>query len=224
MPISAISSLNNNHIIPDKAANISPLSCTLQWRMGKLLVKTSEKLPQPYLTSLENEESLIECLKHSSVNLVSIDPKIGDSLLKVWVNACQKANKPIFMSIGKPQKLPKKGSQSFRILQKIIDWTWALFLLIFMSPVILGGLITMQVYSPKLLFDYEWYMGENRQLFRAIKLSSTAKNKMTNFNIVLGTYFLDNLSNVLNLFQGRFCLLNKYCLSLEDVARLSLEG
>ncbi len=223
MPLSVISSLDNNCIIPEQSANISSISCTLKWRRGKLLVKTPEKLPQPYLPSLENEEWLIECLKHSSVSLVSIDAKIGNSLLKVWANACHKANKPIFISIPGYQKLPKKGNQIFRILQIIIDWTWPLFLFLLMSPVILGGLITMQIYSPKLLFDYEWYVGENRQLIRAIQFSSTAKHKMTNFTVVLGTYFLDNLSNVLNLFQGKFCLLNNRCLSLEDAVKLSLE-
>jgi lipopolysaccharide/colanic/teichoic acid biosynthesis glycosyltransferase len=186
-------------------------------------VKTLGKLPQIHLAALENEESLIECLKHSPVSLVSIDPKIGDSLLKVWANACQKANKPIFMNISSYQKLPKKKNQIFRTLQIIIDWTWALVLLLFMSPVILGGLITIQLYPPKLLFDYEWYMEEQGQLFQTIKFSSKAKQEMTKFSIILGTFFLNNLSNGLNLFQGKFCLLNNRCLSLEDAVKLSLE-
>jgi hypothetical protein len=224
MPISVISSLNNNSIIPQSSENFNFLSCTLQWRRGKLLVKASEKFSQPHLAALENEESLIECLKHSPVNLVSIDPKIGYSLLKVWANACQKANKPIFINISVYRKSSKKGNQIFRNLRIIVDWAWALFLLLFMSPVMLGGLITIQIYSPKLLFDYEWYMGENRQLFRAIKFSSTAKHEMTNLIVVLGTFFLNNLSNGLNLFQGKFCLLNNRCLSLENAVKLSLEA
>ncbi len=223
MPISVISSLNNRSIVPQPSENISFLSCSLKWRRGKLLVKTLGKLPQIHLAALENEESLIECLKHSPVSLVSIDPKIGDSLLKVWANACQEANKPIFMNISSHQKLPKKGNQIFKTLQIIIDWTWALLLLLFMSPVILGGLITIQLYSPKLLFDYEWYMEEHGQLFRTIKFSSKAKQEMTKFTIILGTFFLNNLSNGLNLFQGKFCLLNNRCLSLENAVKLSLE-
>ena len=224
MPISVISSLNNNSIVPQSSENFNFLSCNLQWRRGKLLVKTPGKLPQPHLAALENEELLIECLKHSSISLVSIDPKIGASLLKVWANACQEAKKPIFMNISSDQKLPKKGNQRFRNLQVIIDWTWALFLLLFMSPFLLGGLITMQIYSPKLLFNYEWYVGEKGQIFRAIKFSLTAKQEMTNFIVVLGTFFLDNLSNVLNLWQGKFCLLTNRCLSLENAVKFSLEA
>ena len=224
MPISIISSLNSNSIVPQQSENFNFLSCSLKWRRGKLLVKASEKFSQPHLAALENEESLIECLKHSPVSLVSIDPKIGDSLLKVWANACQKANKPIFMNISGHQKLPKKGNQIFRTLQIIIDWTWALLLLLFMSPVMLGGLITMQIYSPELLFDYEWYVGEHGQLFQAIRFSSMAKQEMTDLNIILGTFILNNLSNVLNILQGKFCLINNRCLSLESAVKLSLES
>jgi len=224
MPISVIPSLNNNSILPQQSENFNFLSCSLKWRRGKLLVKATEKFSQPHLAALENEESLIECLKHSPINLVSIDPKIGYSLLKVWANACQKANKPIFMNISGDQKLSKQRNQTFKTLQIIIDWTWALFAMLFMSPVILGGLITIQIYSPKLLFDYEWYMGENGQLFQVIKFSSIAKQEMTDFNITLGTFILNNLSNVLNLLQGKFCLVNNRCLSLESAVKLSLES
>ncbi|BAZ84746.1 heterocyst development glycosyltransferase HepC [Dolichospermum compactum] len=223
MLISVISSLNNNSIFPQQSENFNFLSCTLQWRRGKLLVKAAGKLPQPHLAALENQESLIECLKHSPVSLVSIDPKIGDSLLKVWANACQKANKPIFMNISGHQKLSKQRNQIFKSLQIIIDWTWALFSLLCMSPVIVGGLITIQIYSPKFLFDYEWYVGENGQLFQVIKFSARAKQEMTDLNITLGTFILNNLSNVLNLLQGKFCLINNRCLSLENAVKLSLE-
>lgn len=82
----------------------------------------------------------------------------------------------------------------------------------------------MQIYSPKLLFNYEWYVGENGQLFQIIKFSSMAKQEMTDLNIILGTFILNNLSNVLNILQGKFCLINNRCLSLESAVKLSLES
>nr|WP_256376187.1 sugar transferase [Dolichospermum sp. UHCC 0259] len=127
------------------------------------------------------------------------------------------------MNISGDQKLSKQRNQIFKTLQIIIDWTWALFSILFMSPVILGGLITIQIYSPKLLFDYEWYVGENGQLFQAIKFSAIAKQEMTDLNITLGTFILNNLSNVLNLLQGKFCLINNRSLCLEDAVSLNLE-
>ncbi len=226
MPISVISSLNNNCIVPQQAENISSLSCTLQWRMGKLLVKTSGKLPQPYLVSLENEQSLIECLTRSSATLVSIDPKIGASLLKVWADACQKANKPIFMSLAGYRKLPKKDHQIFRILPRIIDWTLALFLLVFMSPFVLAVLIIMQIYSSDWLFNYEWYVGEKCQLFRVIKFNSNTSCtswNLTNLHISMGRYCLENYFNLLNVLQGKIYLIGRNYLSLEDAISLNLE-
>ncbi|GCL41712.1 heterocyst development glycosyltransferase HepC [Dolichospermum planctonicum] len=223
MPTSVISNLNNNSIIPQQSENISSLSCTLKWRRGKLLVKSSGKLPHPYLASLENQQSLIECLKHSPITLVSIDPKIGDSLLRLWADACQKANKPIFMSIPSYQKLPKKSNEFFRFFSRIIDWNFALFLLLFMMPFLIGGLIIMQIYSARILLNYEWYVGANGQLFQAIKFHSKFKDDTRNFPSGLCKYFLDIFSNLLNVLQGKYCLINNHCLSLEDAVKLSLE-
>ncbi|MBD2444391.1 sugar transferase [Dolichospermum sp. FACHB-1091] len=219
MPTSVISNLNP--IVPEQSENIRSLSCILKWRRGKLLVKTSGKLPQQYLASLENENSLIECLKHSPITLVSIDPKIGDSLLKIWADACQKADKPIFINIPAHRKLPKKSNQFFRKLSRVIDWILALFLLIFMGPFILGLFTTMQIYSPELLFDYQWYVGENGRIIKAIKFSSTVKYEITNFLPAIGQYFLETVSNILNVLQGKFSLINNCCLPLEDAVKLT---
>lgn len=223
MPTSVISNLNNNSIIPQHSENISSLSCTLKWRRGQLLVKSSGKLPHPYLASLENQQSLIECLKHSPVTLVSIDPKIGDSLLRLWADACQKANKPIFMSIPSYQKLPKKSNEFLRFLSRIIDWNLALFLLLFMMPFLIAGLIVMKIYSASILLNYEWYVGANGQLFQAIKFCSKFKDDTTNFLSNLSKYLLDIFSNLLNVLQGKHSLIGNHCLSLEDAAKLSSE-
>ncbi len=223
MPTSVISNLNNNSIIPQQSENISSLSCTLKWRRGKLLVKSSGKLPHPYLASLDNKQSLIECLKHSPITLVSIDPKIGDSLLKFWADACKQANKPIFMSIHSYQKSPKRSHELIRFLARIIDWNLSLFLLLFMMPFLMGVLIIMQIYSARILLDYEWYVGANGQLFEAIKFRSKFKDDTRNLSSDLCKYFLDIFSNLLNVLQGRFYLINNDCLSLENAVKFSLE-
>jgi hypothetical protein len=223
MPTSVISNLNNNSIIPQHSENINSLSCTLKWRRGKLLVKSSGKLPHPYLASLENKQSLIECLKHSPITLVSIDPKIGDSLLKLWADACKQANKPIFMSIPSYQKSPKKTHEFIRFLARIIDWNLALFLLLFMTPFLMGVLIIMQIYSARILLDYEWYVGANGQLFQAIKFRSKFKDDTRNLSSDLCKYFLDIFSNLLNVLAGNFYLINNHCLSLDNAVKLSLE-
>ncbi|MFM6001439.1 MAG: heterocyst development glycosyltransferase HepC [Dolichospermum sp.] len=223
MPTSVISNLNNNSIIPQHSENISSLSCTLKWRRGKLLVKSSGKLAHPYLPSLDNQQSLIECLKHSPITLVSIDPNIGDYLLRFWADACQKANKPIFMSIPSYQKLPKKSNEFLRFLSRIIDWNLALFLLLFMMPFLIAGLIVMKIYSANILLNYEWYVGANGQLFQAMKFHPKLKDDTKNFPFNLCKYFLDIFSNLLNVLQGKYSLINNHFYSLEEAVKLTLE-
>jgi hypothetical protein len=224
MQISVISSLNHNSIISKQSENISAGSCCLKWRMGKLLVKSSAKLSEPYLASLENKTSLIECLKHSPISLVSIDPKIGDAVIKVWANACQEANKPIFMNLTGDQKFLPKGNPIFKNLAKIIDWTLALFLVVLMSPFLLGGLILMQMSSPNFLFDYQWYLGEKMQLLRTIKFINNPSVEISNFHIIRITkYCLEKYFSLLNVLQCKNRLIGYQYLSLEDAITLGLE-
>ena len=69
--------------------------CTLQWRRNQLLVKPIGSVKQPYMPLLDSYESLKECLQHSSVNLVRIDPKLGEEKVKLWASAAVWASKPI---------------------------------------------------------------------------------------------------------------------------------
>jgi hypothetical protein len=81
-----------------------------------LLVKPPGQGNQPYLPSLNKEQSLVKCLEHSPVSLVRIDPKLGEYWLKVWATACEQASKPIFLHIPAAEHLSKQGSP-WRLLQ-----------------------------------------------------------------------------------------------------------
>ncbi len=91
-----------------------------------LLVKQLGRVKQPYLPALDSKRSLVKCLQHSPVSLVSIDPKLGEALLRFWADACQEAQKPIFLSIPAGNK---PSNQPWRQLQRLIDWIAALVLL-----------------------------------------------------------------------------------------------
>lgn len=224
MQSSLISSHNHNSIISNQSEHLSFLSCRLQWRMGKLLVRTSETFSQPYLASLENKQSLMECLKHSPISLVSIDPKIDPAVIKVWADACEEVNKPIFMNIPGYQKFPQTGNQIFTGLARIIDWTVALFLVFLMSPFLLPGLILMQMSSPNFLFDYQWYVGEKFQLVRNIKFRTNISADISSLHIISITkYCLEKYFNLVNVLQWKTRLIGYRYLSLEDAIRLSLE-
>ncbi|WP_341525853.1 heterocyst development glycosyltransferase HepC [Nostoc sp. UHCC 0302] len=197
--------------------------CTLQWRRGQLLVKPSGQVKQPYLPSLHNQPLLVECLKHSPVNLVSIDPKLGESSLRFWADACEQAHKPIFLRIPPGNKLPKQSSQSLRWLQRLIDWMIALVLLLIISPVMLILVMLIQSDSPESLFSCEWHVGQRGKLFRAIKFCTTKKYKLTPLGSWMCKYGVDNLPQLFNVLRGEMGLLGSRCWTLEDAVQLSLK-
>ncbi|WP_375468669.1 heterocyst development glycosyltransferase HepC [uncultured Nostoc sp.] len=189
--------------------------CTLQWRRGKLLVKPPGRIKQPYLPSLDSKRSLVECLQHSPVSLVSIDPKLGEALLRFWADACKEAKKPIFLSIPAGNKLP---NQPLRQLQRLIDWIAALVLLLLVSPVMLGLIVLMQVYSPGSLFCREWRVGERGKLFQSIRFYT---HNITPLGRWMGKSSLDNLPQLFNVLRGDMSLIGSRSWTLEDAVQLN---
>ncbi|MCC5645305.1 sugar transferase [Nostoc sp. CHAB 5824] len=189
--------------------------CTLQWRRGKLLVKPPGQVKQPYLPSLNSKRSLVECLQHSPVSLVSIDPKLGEGLLRFWADACEEAKKPIFLSIPAGNKLP---NQPLKQLQRLIDGIAAFVLLLLASPAMLALIVLMHVYSPGSLFCGEWRVGERGKLFRAMKFRT---QNITLLGRWMSKYSLDNLPQLLNVLRGDMSLSGSRCWTLEDAVQLN---
>jgi vacuolar-type H+-ATPase subunit F/Vma7 len=192
--------------------------CTLKWRRGQLLVKPLAGVKQPYLPSLDSKRSLVECLQHSPVNLVSIDPKLGEPMLRFWAEACEEAQKPIFISIPAANKL---ANQPWRQLQRLIDGIVAFLLLLLVSPIMLGLIVLMQVYSPESLFCREWRVGEQGKLFRTIKFCTTTKHNITPLGRWMHKYGVDNLPQLFNVLRGDISLTGSGCWTLEDAIQLS---
>ncbi|MBD2384414.1 heterocyst development glycosyltransferase HepC [Cylindrospermum sp. FACHB-282] len=223
MTTSIIPSSQSNYTVPQHYQDYPSPYCTLQWRRGQLLVKQPRLVKQPYLPLLDRKESLVECLKHSPANLVSIDPTLGEALLRFWADACEQANKPIFLSIPSGNKRTKQGSRILRWFQRPIDWITALVLLLILSPVMLVLVLLMCIYSPGLLFSREWSVGERGKLFRAIKFQTTVKENITPLGHWLCKSGLDNLPQLWNVLRGEMSLISPRCWTLEDAVRLSSE-
>ncbi|MEH2193268.1 MAG: heterocyst development glycosyltransferase HepC [Nostoc sp.] len=189
--------------------------CTLQWRRGQLLVKQPGRVKQPHLASLDSKRSLVECLQHSPVSLVSIDPKLDEPFLRFWADACKEAQKPIFLSISAGNKLP---NQPWRQLQRLTDSIAALVLLLLLSPVMLVLIALMQAYSPGSLFCREWRVGERGKLFQAMKFCT---HNITPLGRWMGKYNLDNLPQLFNVLRGDMSLTGSHCWTLEDAVQLN---
>jgi lipopolysaccharide/colanic/teichoic acid biosynthesis glycosyltransferase len=231
MANSIISNLQNYHNMSQE--NLDNHSyCTLKWRRGQLLVRLPEH-NQPYLPSLERLESLVECLKCSPVKLVRIDPRLGEAKLRLWADACLEAGKPMFMSVPSAQ-ITEEG-MFLKRLKFAIEWLIALILLLIASPVMLGLVAVMLVYSNKTLFQREWHVGERGKLFQAIKFRTTNQTITTSLSAKEGEqnttligswmrkYGLDNLPQLFNLLRGEMHLTGRRSRKLEDAIRLNVE-
>ncbi|MFH7030267.1 MAG: heterocyst development glycosyltransferase HepC [Heteroscytonema crispum UTEX LB 1556] len=243
MTSSIIPTLENYYTVAEQDEDNRSPYCMLQWRRSQLLVKPPKLLKQPYLSSLEREELLADCLKHSLINLVRIDPKLGEARLTIWAEACEQASKSIFLHIPSADRLPKQNSFIFKRLNRLIDWIAALVLLLAVSPVMLSLVWLMHVYLPGPLFSREWHVGERGKLFRVIKFRTTVENKKTLGNeqiayqnglsekkneqnvTLLGRwmqkYGLDNLPQLLNVLRGEMSLVGPRCWTLKDAVQLS---
>ncbi|MBV8883059.1 MAG: sugar transferase [Chroococcidiopsidaceae cyanobacterium CP_BM_RX_35] len=217
----------------------------LRWRQGQLLVSPKQKPLQPYLHSLENEQWLVECLKHSPVRLVRIDPTVGETNLKFWVSACKQASKAVFLRLPTAHVLPSRHCpQSWWLLKRLIDWGAASILLLVLSPVILGLVCLMGIYSPGPIFVQQWCVGERGKLFQLLKFRTTTvkvetfeQEMMGNQNPLqcedescvtsLGRWLrkssLDTIPQLLNVLRGEMSIVGPRPWNLADAVRLSPE-
>lgn len=204
----------------------NPLAqCRLQWRQGQLLVRSFQDFPLPYLPSLECEQKLVECLKSSPVRLVRLEPMLGEEALQRWADACERANKPMFLLQGTAiHKFSKKSSQFASGILRIIDWILALLLLIALSPILLTIVGFMLSYSQKTIFSGTWHIGLRGKLFRAIKFHTTQRSNNIDAPSLgrwLRKYRLDEIPLLFNVLRGEMSLLGLRPLTLAEAVRLS---
>jgi len=246
MTSSVIPTFNKNYYTVTQQHQDRPSPyCTLQWRRGQLLVKSPRDLQQPSLAALNTEQSLVNCLKSSPVNLVRIDPKLGEAKLRLWADACLQAKKPIFLHIPSANKQLKPGSSPLWWLKQLINWIAALVFLPVVSPVMLGLILLIRIYSPGSPFSREWHIGERGKLFQMIKFRTTvAEGKQHQIEVVkyhnrlcdsaddkyttlLGRWIcksgLDNLPQLFNVIRGEMSLVGPRCYTLEEAVRLTLD-
>lgn len=211
---------NYSPITPQTPESRSSLY-TLQWRRGQLVVTSWRKLPQPYLPSVDNQQLLVDCLKHSPINLVSIDATLGETVLKFWAEACQQANKPIFLRIPSNSKLFKRVSSGAIWLQ-LLDRVIAALLLLSLMPMMVIFIILMQFSSPNSLFTYEWCVGEKGKLFRGIKFATNHHKHSNKFGTWLHQSGLEYLPQLWNILQGDMSFIGTRCWTLKQAINLSL--
>jgi|SRR6478672_8131518 len=222
-----LSSLKINSTVEQKLLNNYLPQCSLLWRQRQLFVSLGDQSKQPYLSVFESEQQLVKCLKQSPVRLVRLDPVIGEAALFRWADACEQANKPVFLQ-GAIQKLPKNQSQLGGLQKQWIDSIAALLLLIGLSPVMLATAILISLYSPGQIFSRQWHIGSQGKLFQLLKFRTGIVNdyfcRSTPLVRWMYEYHVDQLPQLLNVLRGDVSLMDAYPLTVSEAMRFSLKN
>lgn len=195
--------------------------CTLKWRQGQLFVSVAQQSEQPHISAFESEQQLVECLKQSPVRLVRLDLTLGEAVLKRWADACEQANKPVFLQRAS-QKLPRRESQSTWQGKQWIDRIAAFVLLIVLSPIMLAAAILMYVYLPGAIFSRQWHISPRGKFFRLLKFRTTVANDDSRNTLLVRLmckYNVNELPQLLNVLRGEISLMDSHPLTLSEGVR-----
>ncbi len=245
--MTSITSLLQVDAFPQQSqASSCSTDCTLKWRQGKLLVRHSQQVKQSYLPALEDQRWLIECLKHSDAQLISIDPILGEQSLKFWADSCNQAYKPVFLWLPFTHELPQQHSPIMWWFKRLLDWVIAALLLLILSPIMLVLAVFIHFDSPGPIFFQQWRVGERGKLFKIFKfrtmvidaeklhhhVMTTQKGlhkrqddpRITPLGRWMRKYSLDELPQLFNVLRGEMSLVGPRPWALYDAVRISPQG
>ena len=227
MPQSTLSNFNiYSSVEQQHSSNYLP-HCILKWRQGQLFVRLGSQSKQPYISAFETEQQLVECLKPSPVRLVCLHSNLGEATLRLWADACEQANKPVFVRGNIPKTFQKQSKVSPQFKQWIDSFS-AFLLLLILSPIILATAILIYLYSPEPISPKQWYIGTGGKFFRLFEFRTTVANddsRATHLISWMCKYNLDKLPQLFNVLRGDISLKDLfYPLTISQALRLSLES
>lgn len=228
MANSTLSNFNTYSSVEQQHSSNYLPHCILKWRQGLLFVSLGQQTKQPYISAFETEQQLVECLKQSPVRLVCLHPTLGEATLKLWADACEQANKPVFLRRTIQQKTFQKQSQLSPQPKQWRDSIVAFLLILLFSPIILVAAISIYLNSPKPIFPKQWYIGTGGKFFRLLKFRTTLANddsRATDLIRWICKYNLDKLPQLFNVLRGEISLRDLFCpLTISEAVMLGSEG
>ncbi len=225
---STLSNFNIYSSVEQQHSNNYLPHCILKWRQGLLFVSLGQQTKQPYISAFETEQQLVECLKQSPVRLVCLHPTLGEATLKLWADACEQANKPVFLRRTIQQKTFQKQSLLSPQPKQWRDSIVAFLLILLFSPIMVVAAISIYLNSPKPIFPKQWYIGTGGKFFRLLKFRTTLANDDARTKPLIRwmcQYNLDKLPQLFNVLRGEISLRDLFCpLTISEAVMLGSEG
>jgi len=140
-------------------------TCTLKWRQNQLWVSAPKKGEQAYSFSFNQSQQLVDCLKHSSVKLVCLEPSLGQAQIELWAQACTTANLPVYV------KLPNRVRKETNWLNPWLDTVES-----FVINKVIRLLPNNWELESIVSLSQAWYVGNHGKLYQATKLNGVKPN------------------------------------------------
>lgn len=244
MTIAKNRSVISSSLVDSSIANRSVLGqslpCVLRWRQGKLWVSSVIRGRDFPLPALGKPEWFRACLGKSKARVVCIDPTLGTEVISLWAQACQEANKLLYLRIPASPHLPAKQRPLAWNVKRGCDRTAALLLLTLFSPLLLliAGLIKLQDRGP--VIATQWRVGERGRLFRVFNFRTVASEgrgpvpqsgikvpktepQLTPLGRRLKQTHLDKLPLLLNVLRGELSLVGPHPWAIYETLMLPAE-
>ena len=206
-------------------------------------------LANAYLSNLFSSSLLntltswISQYPNRDIELIRIDPAVGESRIKQKADSCQSANSCLFLKLPRANELPQKHKVFSWSVKRMFDWLAALAILIILSPVMVSLAATISLTSNGSIFFYQWRVGERGRLFRIIKFRSMVTNadqlhaqvmsgqtglhkceddpRVTTVGRWMRKYSLDELPQLFNVLRGEMSLVGPRPWALYDALRIN---
>jgi lipopolysaccharide/colanic/teichoic acid biosynthesis glycosyltransferase len=197
------------------------------------------------LTATDNWVS--QYVSKRKINLIRVEPEIGEARLKNLADVCQRSEKPLFLNLPcAASELPQKNKAIAWTAKRTFDWLAALVILMLLSPVLIALAVIVAKTSSGSIFFHQWRVGESGRLFRIIKFRTMITDADKLHHLVMSgqtglhkceddpritpvgrwmrKYSLDELPQLLNVLRGEMSLVGPRPWALYDALRISGNG
>lgn len=185
-------------------------------------------------------------IRKRKINLILVEPEIGEAKLKNLADVCHRSQKPVFLSLPHASELPHQHNAIAWMAKRTFDWLAALVILITLSPVLMVLAIIIAGTSSGSVFFHQWRVGESGKLFRIIKFRTMIADadklhhlvmcgqnglhkceddpRITSVGKWMRKYSLDELPQLFNVLRGEMSLVGPRPWALYDALRINGDG